>query len=56
MVIKFSLYIFLIFLLGFESENKTNNLPIDDTSILGEWFMKETYISQGGSTEWQDIN
>jgi hypothetical protein len=54
MVIKFSLSILL--LLGCESEDITNDISIDNTSVLGEWLFKETYISSGGATEWQDVN
>ncbi|MEH6762665.1 MAG: hypothetical protein V7687_15990 [Maribacter arcticus] len=49
MSIKFSLSILLF--LGCESEDITNDIPIDDTSVLGEWLLKETYISSGGATE-----
>jgi hypothetical protein len=52
MAIKFSISIFLLLLLGCESEDITNDIPIDDTSVLGEWLLKETYISSGGATEW----
>ena len=54
MAIKFSLSIFLVFLLGCES-NDINKEKINRRYwILGEWLSKEIYISPGGASEWQD--
>ena len=57
MAVKFSLTIFLLFFLTCQkSDDEIYDTPIDETGLIGEWLLKETYISPGGATEWKDVD
>lgn len=53
---KISMVIFLLFFLTCQKDDVFDDTPIDQTGIVGEWLLKETYISPGGETEWKEVN
>ncbi|MDO1511462.1 lipocalin family protein [Maribacter confluentis] len=52
---KISISILLLFFLTCQKDDIFYDTPIDETGIVGEWLLKETYISPGGETDWKDV-
>ena len=56
MAMKFSISIFLLFLLTCQNDDMAfDDSPVGYSGLIGEWLLKETYISPGGPTEWQKV-
>ncbi|WP_405382757.1 hypothetical protein [Maribacter sp. LLG6340-A2] len=53
---KISIAIFLLFFLTCQKDDVFDDTPIDQTGLVGEWLLTETYISPGGKTEWKKVN
>lgn len=56
MTVKFTISIFLVFVLACQNDDVPfDDTPVDSTSFVGEWLLKETFISPGGSSEWTEV-
>ncbi|MDO6472344.1 hypothetical protein [Maribacter sp. 1_MG-2023] len=56
MAIKFTVAIFLLFLMQCQNDDMPfDDTPVDDTRLVGEWLLTESYVSPGGATEWKDV-
>ena len=56
MAIKFTVAIFLLFLMQCQNDDMPfDDTPVDDTSLVGEWLLVESYVSPGGATAWKDV-
>lgn len=57
MITRIFVAISLLFLMQCQNDDtEFDNTPVDDTSLVGEWLLTESYVSPGGATEWQDVD
>lgn len=50
------MFLFLIFLMQCQNDDMPfDETPVDQTSLVGEWLLTESYISPGGATEWMEV-
>ena len=48
--------LFLLFFIACDKNDDQNILPNNVAGLVGEWQLKETYISPGGVTKWQVVD
>lgn len=56
MAIKHCFTLFLLLFLACDNDNKGSSLPTKYIDLVGEWLLKETYISPGGITDWKNVD
>ncbi|SIR24552.1 hypothetical protein [Maribacter ulvicola] len=44
-----------ILILACERDDTNDDTPIDNSSLVGEWLLTESYVSPGGVTDWIDV-
>ena len=56
MAIRIFVLIFFLFLMQCQNDDMPiDDTAVDDTSLVGEWLLYESYISPGGAAEWKDV-